>query len=281
MLPLRAAAVNAGVAPAMRQAPPGRADRVAFVVVAALLFTAGAVATVLGCASMATHAQPMPGGWMLSMAAMAMCGKGASGALFAFVPMWLAMTVAMMSPALAPALWRYRSTLEGAGLAAHANRRAAMVALGYFGVWVALGLVLFALAAVGGDVLLQRPAWSRAVPAIAGAVVALAGALQTSAWKRHRLACWHAALCTGDARGAPRAWRRGVSLGLHCNIACANLTAVLLALGAMDLRAMVLVTAAVTAERLAPRAAEAVRIVIGMALVGVGACMLGQAWAWA
>lgn len=279
MLRLRPATVDACAIRATHQAPPGRADRVAFVVVGVLLFAAGAVATVLGCASMAMHAQPMPGGWMQSMAAMAMCGQGASGALFAFVPMWLAMTAAMMSPVLAPALWRYRSALERAGLAAHANRRAVMVALGYFAVWSALGVVVFAFAAIAGEMLLQHPAWSRAVPALAGAIVVLAGALQFGAWKRHRLACWHAALRGDDAHGASGAWRHGLRLGLHCNAACANLTAVLLVLGAMDLRAMALVTAAITAERLAPRAADVARGVVGIALVGAGACMLGRAWA--
>ncbi|HEY6942954.1 DUF2182 domain-containing protein [Dokdonella sp.] len=257
-------------------ASPLRAGRRAFVVVAALMFAAGAVATVVGCASMATRAQPMPGAWMASMAAMGMCGQGASGALFAFVPMWLAMMVAMMSPTLAPVLWRHRSALERTGASAQANRSAAMVALGYFAVWTALGLVVFAFAAVAGEALVQQPAWSRAVPAFAGVVVTFAGALQFSAWKRHRLACWHAAPCGDDARGASVAWRRGVRLGLHCNAACANLTAVLLALGAMDLRAMAFVTAAITAERLAPRGACVVEG-LGVVLVGSGAFMIGQA----
>ncbi|HEU4665592.1 MAG TPA: DUF2182 domain-containing protein [Dokdonella sp.] len=276
MLRLNPAALGACATRAAHPAPPGRADRIVFVVVAALLFAASAIATLGGCASMAAHAQPMPGGWMLSMAAMAMCGDGAPGALFAFVPMWTAMMVAMMSPALAPALWRYRAALERAGAAAHANRRAAAVALGYFAVWSALGFVVLALAAVAGDALLQRPAWSRAVPAIAGTVVMSAGAWQFGAWKRHRLACWRAALRGGDADGASAAWQRGVRLGLHCNAACANLTAVLLALGAMDLRVMALATAAITAERLAPRAAR-IAEGIGIVLVGAGAFMIGQA----
>ncbi len=40
--------------------------------------------------------------------------------------------------------------------------------------------------------------------------------------------------------------------GFRCSLSCANLTAILLAVGVMDLRAMALVTAAITAERLAP-----------------------------
>jgi predicted metal-binding membrane protein len=46
--------------------------------------------------------------------------------------------------------------------------------------------------------------------------------------------------------------RHGVGLGLHCSACCGNLIAILLVIGVMDLRAMAVVTAAITWERLAP-----------------------------
>jgi predicted metal-binding membrane protein len=61
--------------------------------------------------------------------------------------------------------------------------------------------------------------------------------------------------------------------GFHCGLSCANLTAMLLVIGVMDLRAMAVVTAAITAERLAPagervgRAIGAVVIVAGLLLI--------------
>ncbi len=48
---------------------------------------------------------------------------------------------------------------------------------------------------------------------------------------------------------------------MHCGLSCANLTAILLVVGIMDLRIMIAVTAAITAERLAPsgqRVAQAI-----------------------
>jgi len=44
----------------------------------------------------------------------------------------------------------------------------------------------------------------------------------------------------------------GLRLGVHCSMRCVNLTAILVAIGIMDLRAMAVVTAAITPERLAP-----------------------------
>jgi predicted metal-binding membrane protein len=64
--------------------------------------------------------------------------------------------------------------------------------------------------------------------------------------------------------------------GLHCGYSSAKLTAILLVVGIMDLRAMDAVTAAITLERLAPaddRVAEA----IGAVMVGAGLVLI--AWA--
>lgn len=277
MLRLSHVAIGGGAAVGtVRCTRSGRASGRLFLGIVALLLAASATATILGCAAMDARAQPMPGGWMLSAMWTPLCGQGGPGTVPACAGMWSAMMVAMMLPSLAPALWRYRSMLERTATSALANRRAAIVAMGYFAVWIALGLVLFALGAAAGELLLQSPAWSRAMPAFAGAVVTGAGVLQFAAWKRRHLACCRAALRGGDhAAGTSGAWRKGVRLGLRCSAACANLTAVLLALGAMDLRAMAFVTAAITAERLAPRAAYVVQG-IGIVLVATGACMVGQ-----
>jgi predicted metal-binding membrane protein len=69
------------------------------------------------------------------------------------------------------------------------------------------------------------------------------------------------------------AWRSGLRLGLHCAGSCAGLMAVLLVAGVMDMGAMILMTAAVGAERLAPpelrveRVAGAIAIAAGLAML--------------
>jgi predicted metal-binding membrane protein len=72
------------------------------------------------------------------------------------------------------------------------------------------------------------------------------------------------------------AWRHGLRLGLHGSYCCAGLTAILLVTGIMDLRAMAVVTAAITVERLAP-AGERIARVIGALVVGAGLLLIARA----
>jgi predicted metal-binding membrane protein len=74
----------------------------------------------------------------------------------------------------------------------------------------------------------------------------------------------------------PTAWRHGLRLGLHCSYCAAGLTAILLVLGVMELRAMAVVGAAITIERLAP-AGERVARAIGAVVVGAGLLLIARA----
>jgi len=172
------------------------------------------------------------------------------GAAASFLGMWVVMMVAMMLPSLVPALWRYRQ----AGL----GRLTALVAVGYFFVWTVFGMAAFPLSA----------ALARATPIVVGVVVVMAGFLQLTAWKARHLACCRAAPVPGRT-----AWQHGLSLGIHCTKSSAGLMAILLGLGVMDLRAMAVVAAAITVERLAPagervaRATGAIAIAAGLLLI--------------
>lgn len=245
---------------------------------AAGLFAASAAATIAGGAAMSGMAEtPMPGGWTLSMAWTPMCGDGASAGAAAFIGMWLVMMAAMMLPSLTPTLWRYREALRRGG-AARPDRLAVVAALGYFAMWLLPGLAVFAAGSALADVLLGDAALARRVPIVAGVVVLMAGVVQLSAWKARRLSgcrCTPAASADAPLRAA---WRHGLRLGRRCIVCCANLTAVLLVAGVMDLRAMALLTAAISAERLAPRGEAAARLV-GIAMLAVGAFLAARALA--
>ena len=65
-------------------------------------------------------------------------------------------------------------------------------------------------------------------------------------------------------------------LGVHCVGSCAGLTAAGLLVGAMDLRVMAAVTAAITVERLAPSDGRIVRA-IGDVVVVAGLVLLARA----
>jgi len=171
-----------------------------------------------------------------------------------FLGMWVVMMVAMMLPSLVPMLLRYRQAVGRTG-ETRLGRLTALVGVGYFFVWAAFGMAAFPLGV-----------------ALAAVEIAAAGAgarytdrgrrdrpdrrrpLSFTAWKAHHLACCREA--PGRGRTLPAdagtAWRHGLRLGLHCSCCCAGLMAILLVIGVMDLRAMAVVTAAITVERLAP-----------------------------
>jgi predicted metal-binding membrane protein len=190
--------------------------------------------------------------------------------------MWIVMMAAMMLPSLVPMLWRYRQAVSRT-TNTRLGRLTALVGAGYFCVWALLGLAVFPLGVGFAEISMQLPTLARAVPILGGMVVLIAGALQFTAWKRYHLACCRETPQCGCelAPGAGAAWRHGLSLGLHCSYCCAGLTAALFAVGVMDLRAMIVLAGATTAERLAP-AGERIAQAIGVALLGSGLLLIGM-----
>ena len=247
--------------------------------VSALLFAASAALTIAWSASMsAMGGMPMPGGWTMSMAWMRMPGQTWTGAAASFLGMWVVMMVAMMLPSLLPMLWRYRQAVGRRGRT-HLGLLTALVAAGYFCVWTVFGMAAFPLGSALAAAEMQLPALASAVPVATGAVVLIAGVFQFTAWKAAHLARCREA--PGRGRTLPgdagTAWRHGVRLGLHCSYCCAGLMAVLLVIGVMDIRAMAVVAAAITVERLVPASERAARA-IGALLVGVGLILVAQGW---
>lgn len=255
-----------------------RASERAFLGVSALLFAASAAATVGGGVSMsAMGSMAMPGGWTMSMAWMRMPGQSWLDAAAAFIGMWAVMMAAMMLPSLVPMLRRYRQAVGRAG-ALRLGLLTALAAAAYFLVWNLAGLVAFPLGAALAAAEMRWPALARAVPAAVGVVVLAAGALQFTGWKARRLACCRAVPGCGRkvSPDAAAAWCHGLNLGLDCLTCCAGPTAILLAVGVMDLRAMAVVTAAITAERLAPAGDRVARLTGAIAL-GAGLFLIARA----
>lgn len=255
-----------------------RASQQTFYGVSALLFVASATVTVVWCASMSgMDEMSMPGGWTMSMTWMRMPAQTWVGAAASFLGMWVAMMAAMMLPSLVPMLWRYRQAVGGAG-EPRLGRLTTLVGVGYFCVWTGFGMAAFPLGAALAAVEMQLPAVARVVPIAIGVVVMIAGVLQFTAWKAHHLACCREAPGRGSTlpADAGTAWRHGLRIGLHCSYSSAGLTAILLVIGVMDLRAMAVVTAAITVERFAP-AGERVARAIGAVVVGAGLILVARA----
>jgi predicted metal-binding membrane protein len=261
----------------------GRASERAFLTVSALLFAGSAAATIVWSGSMsAMGGMPMPGGWTMSMAWMLMPGQTRLGTAASFLGMWTVMMAAMMTPSLIPMLRRYRQAVDckaviGAG-ATSLGWLTALVALAYFGVWTLFGLAVYPLGVGLTALEMQQPALARLVPVAIGVVVLISGALQFTGWSARHLACCREVPPRGQAllADAGVAWRHGLRIGFHCGSCCAGLMAILLVVGVMDLRAMTLIAAAITAERLA-RAGERVARAIGVVVVGAGLFLIARA----
>jgi len=239
-------------------------DRV-FIGTAALLFIGSVAVTVTWCASMTgMPGMDMAGGWTMSMAWMRMPGQTWLDAGATFLGMWSVMMLAMMLPAVTPALRGHRHVLA--------------VAAAYFGVWLLSGLALYPLGLAFAGLAMQVPALSRGVPVLAAATLLCAGVLQVGRWKARQLECCRSWTKHRPAPGLAAAWRHGLHLGLRCCVCCAPLTAALLVLGVMDLAAMAAATAAISLERLAPRGRVAARI-SGALLLGAGLASLAGAFA--
>src|SRR5207245_9958896 len=120
--------------------------------------------------------------------------------------------------------------------------------------WPGFGMAALPLGVALAAIEMQQPALARAVPTAVAVVVLMAGSLQLTAWKARHLACCREAPGRGGTlpADAGTAWRHGLRLGLHCSNCSAGLMAILLVIGVMDLRAMAVVAAALTVERLAP-----------------------------
>jgi len=204
---------------------------------------------------------------------MRMPGQTWLGAAASFISMWTVMMVAMMLPSLVPMLWRYRRVVRATSKS-RLGWLTALVGVGYFFVWTLVGVGIFPIGVALAAIVMAQPVLARYSAIGVDAVLVLAGVLQFTAWKERQLTFCRE---TPDAlpSNAGTAWRHGLRLGLHCVVSCAGPTAILLAIGVMELRAMAVVASAITLERLSPagaRVAQAIgviAVVAGVSLISV------------
>jgi predicted metal-binding membrane protein len=181
-------------------------------------------------------------------------GPGTSlGTLGWFLGAWTTMMAAMMLPSVEPTVLlftrisRQRRTEGRSGPAAPWLFVAA-----YLAVWTGFGLVAFALFRLVGDVDLGFLAWDRSGPAVAGAVLVLAGLYELTPLKE---ACLRHCrnpfemLFFGWRDGALGGAGMGAAHGLACVGCCLGLMTALFALGFMSLVWMTAIAAVIFAEK--------------------------------
>jgi predicted metal-binding membrane protein len=223
---------------------------------------AGLVALLLGLAA---------AGWALTDARMGGMAAGPGtglGDVGWFAVSWSLMMAAMMLPAITPMVVAYshRSAAGGATVAFVA---------GYLATWVATGLLGYAAIEGVRSLDVAFLAWEEAGRYVAAAAIAGAGVYQLTTPKGaflRRCRDRHAFLREHWRPGRPGALLMGVEHGRAC-VGCSwALMAALVALGAMSLTWMALVTALIAGERLLPwgdgprRAVAVVLVALGTAV---------------
>jgi predicted metal-binding membrane protein len=228
-------------------------------VVYALVFVVSVVATIYFCRTMGGGMQ-MPGGWTMSMMWMRMNGQTWLASSADFLLMWLAMMVAMMLPSALPMFLKAR----------RAPASLSAMTTGYFAVWLAAGVGIYALGVAFMAVAMQSDLVSRAVPLLSGASLITAGAIQFTRWKiTHLLRCRSPFGCAISCPQHETSIRLGCKQGAACCLCCAAPMTIQLVLGIMNPLVMIVVATVIAAEKLLPRPEITARLA-GMAAVFVG-----------
>ena len=188
------------------------------------------------------------GAWVATVAlARGMAGMtGAMGlGLVAFVPVWTLMMAAMMLPSVSPVASLYAKTIQGG----RAVRIAGLV-LGYLAVWAAAGVPAYGLAWLAGWTTRTQPTGAHIM---AVAIFAVCGVYQLSGLKDRCLAHCRSPLGLLLHYGSYRGWSRDLRVGAHhggyCLGCCWGLMVILIAVGVMNVAAMVGLAALVLIEK--------------------------------
>jgi predicted metal-binding membrane protein len=193
--------------------------------------------------------------------------------LAAFVPVWTLMMAAMMLPSVTPLASLYARTVRS-------NRTARIAGLvaGYLAVWAAAGLPAFGLAWLAGWMTGEHPG---AAHVLAVAVFAACGAYQLSPLKDRCLAHCRSPigllLHYGSYRGRSRDLRAGAHHGAYCLGCCGALMVILVAVGVMNVAAMVGLAAVVLVEKTWRWGAVAGRV-FGVAALGLAVAIIWLPW---
>ncbi|WP_222849658.1 DUF2182 domain-containing protein [Trebonia kvetii] len=190
--------------------------------------------------------------------------------LVVFLSVWTLMMAAMMLPSVTPTASLYAKTVRG-----NRTLRIAGLTAGYLGAWAAAGLPAYGLAWLAGWLAGGQPSAARVLAAV---LFAGCGVYQLSSLKDRCLAHCRSPLALllhyGSYRGRFRDVRAGAHHGLFCLGCCWGLMVILVAVGLMNVAAMVGLAAVILIEKVFRWGPAAGR------LAGVAALALAVAVFW-
>ena len=197
-------------------------------------------------------------------------GPGTMGLqLPAFIALWVVMMAAMMFPSVAPIAIMWSRTIVAKSTGARRTWRIATFVTGYLVAWAAYGVVAY-IALVATERLVET------APEVAKwlgvAIFLIAGIYQLtplkSACLRHCRSPMMSLLHYASFRGRARDFRVGLHHGLYCVGCCWGLMLVLVAVGVMNIPAMIALAAVIFLEKLWSRGWVLTRVV-GVAFIAI------------
>jgi predicted metal-binding membrane protein len=195
-------------------------------------------------------------------------GTGTMGMAFPlFVGMWTAMMGAMMWPAITPTAIRNDDGIAQARIGALGAIRGLVFAAGFVLPWAVYGVVAFLALTGTGHLAESAPT---AAKWLGVGILAIAGAYQFTPWKDRFLGHCHGRMMGYTDRGLLSGVRAGALEGTFCVGCCWAFMAMFLALGVMNVAAMVAIAAVIFAEKLLPLAgARTFARVVGLAFLAL------------
>jgi predicted metal-binding membrane protein len=193
--------------------------------------------------------------------------------LAVFVPVWTLMMAAMMLPSVTPTASLYARTVRS-----NKTARIAGLVTGYLAVWAAAGLPAFGLAWLAGWMTGKNPG---AAHILAVAVFAACGVYQLSRLKDRCLAHCRSPIALllhyGSYQGRLRDLRAGAHHGAYCLGCCWGLMVVLIAVGVMNVGAMIGLAVLVLVEK-TWRWGPMVGRVAGLAALALAVAIIWLPW---
>ncbi len=191
----------------------------------------------------------------------------------AFVAVWTLMMAAMMLPSVSPMVSIYARTVR----TSRTVRLSALVG-GYLLVWAAAGLPAYGLAWLTSWLGSDHPT---AAHVLAVGVFAACGVYQFTGLKDRCLdqcrSPFGLLLHYGSFRGRTRDLRVGAHHGAYCLGCCWALMVILVAVGVMNLLAMVALAVLILAEKAWPRG-EVIARAAGVAAIGFALAIVWLPW---
>jgi predicted metal-binding membrane protein len=190
-----------------------------------------------------------------------------------FVPIWTLMMSAMMLPSVAPTATLYAKTMR-----VHRAWRVFGLVMGYLAVWAAAGVPAYGLASAAGWLAGHHPSLAHV---LAVAIFAICGLYQFSSPKSRCLKHCRSPLALLLHYGSYRGWSRDLRVGAHhggyCFGCCWGLMMILIAVGVMNVTAMIGLAALVLTEKVWKWGPAAGRVA-GAAALGLAVAAIWLPW---